>query len=92
MDDMDKLLTGIVRAIESLNASVNEINSYLKLQKQQLEAQLAAQLAAQAAAQSLPRKDFMSGRWPRRDGDGFVSVSNGDHPTGVVRPPNVSGD
>ena len=98
--DYDEIVGEVRLRVQALAELLNELDDYLAQLRRETVVQV-EKLAGPAAAEIImartyesaadttdPRRPYLAGRQPRRDGDTYGSVrSHDDNPTGTVRPP-----
>jgi hypothetical protein len=75
MDDkieLAALMQRIHGSLEAIDKSVNEIASVMQTLRDRSDAELKQRMAQLNAIAATPK--FASGRWTRRDGDGFANL------------------
>lgn len=78
MDDKTELaalMTKIAASLDAMERSTKEIADVLQTMRNQAEAELKIKTAQLRAITEAPQPGLMSGRWHRRNGDGFPIVA-----------------
>jgi hypothetical protein len=94
---VDKRLAAISEELKGIATTLETMKATSQKEIQVLDAQLQA---IEAARRAVPASPYLSGRWPRRDGDTYGNVKAlvstpetdvADSTPGNLRPSNVSG-
>lgn len=72
-DKYAELLKQIAASLQALEVTTREIGTFLAASRLRAEAQIAAIRAQSPEAAAAFDNKLMSGRWPRRDGTGYVT-------------------
>ena len=77
---VDQRLAAMLEELKAMNAKLEAIKAASQQEIKTIEARQAAIETASRSISSLAPGGLLSGRWPRRDGDGYVVKALPAHP------------
>lgn len=85
-EDILEVMQRVAKSIDQIEKSIAEILDWQR-NRTEMENEYERQKLMRASPAG-----FLANQFPRRDGDNYPTVKDGDRPTGNLRPLGVSGD